>query len=127
MAITVHISEDSRELRSLLRRWLERDERVEVVGEAGDGEEALRGLTAMQPDVALLDLSMPRSLGPDMISAIRACAPNTRVLVVTGNTLDAAQRMMEEADGFVLKPAPMAQLAEMVCTVARGERVRASL
>ena len=54
-------------MRTLMRRWLERDERVEVVGEAADGEEALRALAALQPDVALLDLTMPRSLGQDMI------------------------------------------------------------
>ena len=125
MTYTVHISEDSSELRTLLRRWLERDDRVTVVGEAGNGEEALRGLATTQPDVALLDLSMPRSLGPDMISAIRECSPSTRVLVVTGTTLESAHRMMEDADGFITKPAPMPKLAEMVCSVARGERVQA--
>ena len=125
MSYTVHISEDSSELRTLLRRWLERDDRVTVVGEAGNGEEALRGLASARPDVALLDLSMPRSLGPDMISAIRRCSPDTRVLVVTGTTLESAQRIIDDADGFVMKPAPMPKLAEMVCSVARGERVQA--
>ena len=125
MSYTVHISEDSSELRTLLRRWLERDDRVTVVGEAGNGEEALRGLATAQPDVALLDLSMPRSLGPDMISAIRQCSPDTRVLVITGTTLESAQRIIDDADGFVMKPAPMPKLAEMVCSVARGERVQA--
>lgn len=118
MTVTVHISEDSSELRTLLRRWLERDDRLEVVGEAASGEEALRGLAARQPDVALLDLSMPRSLGTGMIAAIRRCTPTTRVLVLTGTTLSSAKSLLEEADGYLLKPAPMPELADIVCALA---------
>ncbi len=124
MPITVHISEDSSELRILLRRWLERDERISVVGEAANGAEALAGLASLKPDVALLDLSMPRSLGVGMIPAIRECTPETKVLVITGSQLDSAQRALEEADGYLLKPAPMPELADIVCGLAAGEPVR---
>lgn len=124
MTVTVHISEDSSELRLLLRRWLERDPRVEVVGEAATGEETLRGIAHHQPDVALLDLSMPRSLGAGMVGAIRERSPGTRVLVLTGSSLDAAQRAASEADGFLLKPAPLPELASIVCSVAAGTPVR---
>jgi DNA-binding NarL/FixJ family response regulator len=119
----VHISEDSRELRTVIRRWLERDARLEVVGEAATGEEALRGVAATQPDVALLDLSMPRSLGLGMIAAVRERSPQTRVLVVTGTALETARQVIDEADGFLLKPAPMPELADLVCSVAAGSRV----
>ena len=122
MTVTVHISEDSSELRSLLRRWLERDPRLRVVGEAATGEETLRGVAEHQPDVALLDLSMPRSLGREMVGAIRERAPGTRVLILTGTSLEAAQRIAEEADGFLLKPAPMPELASIVCSVAALDR-----
>lgn len=125
MTVTVHISEDSGDLRSLLRRWLERDERLAVVGEAGNGEDALVGVAATQPDVALLDLSMPRSLGVGMIAAIRSCSPGTRVLVLTGNAMGPAAQAMEEADGFLLKPAPMPRLASIVCDVADGVPIQA--
>ncbi len=125
MTTTVHISEDSSELRTLLRRWLERDDRLEVVGEAGTGEDALRDLRATRPDVALLDLSMPRSRGAEMVTAIRECSPATRVLVLTGTSLEAAGPVMEQADGFLVKPAPMPELADLVCSVAAGARVRA--
>lgn len=118
--VRVHICEDSSEMRLLIRRWLERDDRLSVVGEASNGTDALEGLACTQPDVALLDLSMPRSLGAGMIPAIRACAPHTRVLVVTGTTLDSAQRVLDQADGYVLKPAPMPQLAGMVYRLADG-------
>jgi DNA-binding NarL/FixJ family response regulator len=120
MTVTVHISEDSIELRTLLRRWLERDERIEVVGEAGNGADAIKGLAALRPDVALLDLSMPRSLGVGMIAAIREVTPDTRVLVITGSQLDSAQRVLGEADAYLLKPAPMPELAAIVCSVAAG-------
>ncbi len=119
----VHISEDSRELRTVIRRWLERDARLEVVGEAATGEEALRGVAATRPDVALLDLSMPRSLGLGMIAAVRERSPQTRVLVVTGTALETARQVIDEADGFLLKPAPMPELADLVCSVAAGSRV----
>lgn len=118
MTVRVHISEDSSELRLLLRRWLERDPRVEVVGEASTGDETLRGVAQHRPDVALLDLSMPRSLGLEMVGAIRERAPGTRILVLTGSSLDAAQQMAAEADGFLLKPAPMPELASIICDVA---------
>ena len=123
MSVTVHISEDSSELRTLLRRWLERDPRLEVVGEASTGEETLRGVAEHQPDVALLDLSMPRSLGRGMVGAIRERAPGTRVLVLTGTSLDAAQQIADQADGFLLKPTSMPELASIVCSVAAGEAV----
>ena len=122
--VTVHISEDSSEMRTLLRRWLERDERIEVVGEAATGEETLRGVEQHRPDVALLDLTMPRSLGVSMVGAIRDKAPSTRVLVITGSSLEAAQRAADQADGFLLKPAPMPELASIVCSVAAGGVVR---
>lgn len=118
MTVRVHISEDSSELRLLLRRWLERDPRVEVVGEASTGDETLRGVAQHRPDVALLDLSMPRSLGLDMVGAIRERAPDTRILVLTGSSLDVAQQVAAEADGFLLKPAPMPELASIICDVA---------
>lgn len=122
--VTVHISEDSSELRTLLRRWLERDDRVRVVGEAATGEETLRGIEELRPDVALLDLSMPRSLGTEMVAAIRAKAPATRIIVLTGSSLDVAQRAADDADGFLLKPAPMPELASIVCSVAAGVPAR---
>jgi hypothetical protein len=59
-----------------------------------------------------------------MIAAIRECAPGTRVLVLTGTALQSAQRMADEADGFLLKPAAMPSLAGVVCDVARGVRIR---
>lgn len=119
MPVSVHISEDSSELRTLLRRWLERDDRVDVVGEAGSGDDALQGLARLQPDVSLLDLSMPRSLGAEMIPAIRACSPGTRIMVITGAHLDAAHPVLTQADAYLLKPAPMPELAELVCELAR--------
>jgi len=123
VTVTVHISEDSNELRTVLRRWLERDPRLRVVGEASTGEETLRGVAEHRPDVALLDLSMPRSLGREMVGAIRQRAPGTRILILTGTSLDAAREAAAGADGFLLKPTPMPDLAAVVCSVAAGAPV----
>ena len=120
MTVTVHISEDSRELRSALRRWLEIDERIHIVGEAADGQEALRGIAAAQPDVALFDLSMPLGLGEDAVALLRERAPACRVLVLTGSAPEAAARVAAEADAYVCKPAPLPELADLVVSVAGG-------
>ena len=121
--ITVHISEDSRELRKALHRWLELDGRVTVVGEASDGEETLRGVAATQPDVALIDLGMPLRLGDDAVARIRAVAPACRVIVLSGSEPGEAGVEAGEADAYLCKPAPLPELADLVCAVARGERV----
>jgi DNA-binding NarL/FixJ family response regulator len=121
--ITVHISEDSRELRKALRKWLELDGRITVVGEAADGEETLRGVADTQPDVALVDLGMPLRLGEDAVARIRAAAPNCRVVVLSGSEPDAVGAVAGDADAYLCKPAPLPELADLVCAVVRGEQV----
>jgi DNA-binding NarL/FixJ family response regulator len=118
--VSVFLCEDSAQLRRALRLWLERDERIEVVGEAGDGDETLRGIAEHRPDVAVLDLSMPRSRGADTIPEIRAASPATRVLVLTGTPLEWAQPVLSGADAFLLKPAALPDVADRVVELGAG-------
>ena len=124
--ITVHISEDSRELRKALRKWLEIDDRVTVVGEACDGEETLRGIASTQPDVALVDLSMPLRLGEDAVPRIRAAAPGCKVIVLSGSEPETAGAVALEADAYLCKPAPLPELADLICRVVAQSPVRSS-
>lgn len=92
--IRVLLADDTASVRLLLRGTLEASRAFEVVGEAGDGAEAVEMAGALQPDMVLLDLAMPVLSGMDAIPRIRRCAPDARVVVVSGFAPD---RMGSEA------------------------------
>ncbi len=84
MSCRVYIADDVASLRALWRVFLSEDPEVEVVGEAADGAEALDGVRATQPDVLLLDLSMPRVDGLEVIRTLRDEGADVRILVASG-------------------------------------------
>lgn len=90
----VVVADDVDDLRMLLRLALERTERFEVVAEAGDGLEAIEQSRVHQPDLLVLDLSMPNLDGLEALPRILAASPGTRVVVLSGF---AAQRMAPAA------------------------------
>jgi DNA-binding NarL/FixJ family response regulator len=92
--IRVYLCDDVPELRALLRYGLEEDERLKVVGEAGGAQEAIDAIGVLQPDVVLLDLSMPGMDGLEAIPLLRAVAPQMAIVVFSGF---AAERMREPA------------------------------
>ena len=81
--IRVLIADDHAVVREGLRAFLALQDDVEVVGEAADGEEAVQAVVRLEPDVALVDLVMPRVDGIEAIGRIRAERPETRVIVLT--------------------------------------------
>jgi PAS domain S-box-containing protein len=86
--IRVLVADDTATVRLLLRRTLESSKAFEVVGEAADGAQAVDMAEALQPDIVLLDLSMPVLGGMDAIPRIRRCAPDARVVVLSGYAPD---------------------------------------
>ncbi|WP_086820124.1 response regulator transcription factor [Allokutzneria sp. NRRL B-24872] len=125
--ITVLIVDDHPVVRDGLRGMFTGDARFEVVGEAADGAEAVTLVTALDPDVALMDLRMP---GTDGVTAIRTIAERrlrTRVLVLTTYDTDADVLPAIEAGatGYLLKDAPKSELFRAVEAAARGEAVLA--
>ena len=82
--IRVLVADDTATVRLLLRRTLESSNAFEVVGEAADGAQAVDMAEALQPDIVLLDLSMPVLGGMEAIPRIRRCAPGARVVVLSG-------------------------------------------
>ena len=101
--------------------------RLEIAGEAEDGEEALALFRRLRPDVVLMDLRMPGMDGVQAIEQIRAEAPEARILVLTTYDSDAdILRAVEAgASGYLLKDAPRRDLFRAIEKVAQGESVLA--
>jgi DNA-binding NarL/FixJ family response regulator len=120
--IRVLIADDHGIVRSGLRMLLDRHNDLAVVGEAGDGVEALERSQAERPDVAVLDVSMPRMTGLQAAREIRAHVPDTRVLLLSMH--DDERYFLEGleagAAGYVLKRAADTDLIDAVRTVADG-------
>lgn len=117
------IADDDPLVRMGLRAIMTSQEGWEVVAEAGDGEQALEGVAAHEPDVALMDIRMPRMDGLAATRHLTSSHPNTRVLVLTTFEVDeyVFEAMRSGASGFVLKRMPPAELIEAVRVVAAGE------
>lgn len=96
---------------------------MQVVGEAGDGEEALAQALAGQPDVILMDIYMPRSDGLAAVTAIKAALPRTRIIILTVSEEDASllEAIKRGAEGYLLKKIDPPELYRMVRRTAAGE------
>jgi DNA-binding NarL/FixJ family response regulator len=124
----VVIADDERLFRSGLAELLGADERIEIVGQAADGEEAVRLAESLSPDVVLMDLKMPVRDGLDATAQIVAEHPEVKVLVLT--TFDAERNFVRAlragAGGYVLKDSPPEAVVSSILAVASGERVLAN-
>jgi DNA-binding NarL/FixJ family response regulator len=125
--IRVLLADDQDLVRAGFRLILELADGVEVVGEAGDGREAVRLARELEPDVVLMDVRMPEVDGIEATRRLLHAGVDTRVLVLTTFDLDeyvyAAVRA--GASGFLLKDVPRDELVHAVRTVARGEALLA--
>ena len=122
MAIRVLLVDDVEDLRVMFRLSFERDARFEVVGEAGDGQEALERARVLQPDVILLDIAMPRLDGLQAIPLLHEAAPEAKILMLSGfEAARVAQKALElTASGFVEKGAPTSHIADLVEAVSKS-------
>jgi DNA-binding NarL/FixJ family response regulator len=125
--IRVLVVDDHPVVRGGLVGWLDAQPDLAVVGEAGDGLEALARVAETTPDVVLMDLRMPRMDGVTAIERLAATHPAVRVLVLTTYDTDAdiVRAVAAGATGYLLKDAPLPQLADAVRAAARGETVLA--
>lgn len=112
----VLVVDDAEDLRTLLHIKLDRSEGLEVVGEAGDGVDAVEQATRLQPDLVLLDVAMPRMDGLEALPLIREAVPGVRVVVLSGFNEETMARnaLAAGAERYVVKGAPLRELVELL-------------
>jgi two-component system, NarL family, response regulator LiaR len=123
--IRILIADDHTLVREGTRQRLEREEDFEVVGEAGDGEEAVLLASQLKPDVAIMDVAMPNLNGIEATKRIKESRPATAILVLSAYDNDQYIYAALEAgaNGYLLKNARGQQLVDAIRDVKAGEVV----
>jgi len=123
----VLIADDQALVRVGLRKILENEPQVAVVGEAGNGQDAVAAARRLRPDAVLMDIRMPVLDGIEATRRIVRAQPSTRVLILTTFGLDeyVYDALRAGASGFMLKDAPPEEIAAAVQIVASGDALLA--
>jgi RNA polymerase sigma factor (sigma-70 family) len=120
--IRILLADDHRMMRDGIRAILERHPTFEVVGEASDGREAVHQARQLQPDVVVMDISMPLLNGLEAMRQILQGCPDTSVLILTVHEREdlVAQLLSAGASGYLLKRAAAQDLVSAIQAVFRG-------
>jgi two-component system nitrate/nitrite response regulator NarL len=120
--VRIGIADDHPIFRDGLRRLLETEDHLTVIGEAADAEQAFELAMTQKPDILLLDVAMPRVSGLQALTTMPEFARSTRVIVLTAaiDKADIARALLFGARGIVLKESATALLIEAIRTVMTG-------
>jgi DNA-binding NarL/FixJ family response regulator len=120
--IRVLIVDDHAVVRKGIQMFLSTEPSIQAVGEANDGQDAVRKAISLQPDVVLMDLVMPKGDGIEAIAKIKGCVSNVKIIVLTtfkdGGRINAA--LQAGADGYLLKDADGDALLQAIHAVQQG-------
>lgn len=121
--LRVLLADDHALMRAGLRALIQEMAGVTVVGEAADGAEALRQIGELRPDIALVDISMPRLNGLEVAARAAAANPRVRVVILSMYAFEEYVRraLLAGAAGYLLKSAGQGELGQALQAVARGE------
>ncbi|MDX1419886.1 MAG: response regulator transcription factor [Rubricoccaceae bacterium] len=124
MAHRIFLVEDHPVMQEGYARLLNREADFELCGQAESGTDALQAIPAADPDLAIVDLSIPGMNGLDLLKQLRVITPELPCLVVTAHSeaLYAERALRAGARGFLNKDAPPSEVVTAVRTVLRGER-----
>ena len=122
--LKIVLAEDHGVVRDGLRLLIDAQDDLEVVGEAGDGRQALEIITRLQPHVAVVDVSMPIMNGIELMSRLAEMPQTTKVLILTANEDRAYMQTLFSlgAIGYLLKRSAAEELIRAIRTVAQGVR-----
>lgn len=122
MVTRILIADDHAIVRTGLRALLKGEADLDLVGEASNGEEALRLVESLHPDILVLDLSMPDMDGIQVTKRIQSASPDVRILILTVHEDEALLReaIRAGAAGYILKHAAEAELISAIHTVQMG-------
>ncbi len=122
--IRVVIADDHPLVRAGLRQVLADEPDIEVVGEAADGDETVAVLRTTEPDVVLLDITMPGAPFPGLLRLLRSAFPRVEVLIVTmhGEDQFAVRALKEGAAGYLTKQQPPQEVINAIKQIAGGGR-----
>jgi len=123
--IRILLADDQPLARAGLRRIIEADEALLVVGEASDGAEAVARAAALRPDVVLMDVRMPLMDGIEATRRLRATSSDARVIILTTFGLDdyVVDSLRAGASAFVLKESPPERILAAIHEVANGHAI----
>jgi DNA-binding NarL/FixJ family response regulator len=121
--IRVVLADDQELVRDGIRMILEAQDDIEVVAEAGDGEEALRAVAHSRPDVVVMDIRMPGVDGLRATRSLTSTPDSPRVLILTtfGTDEYLYRALKSGASGFLLKDAPRRRLVDAIRSISRGD------
>jgi NarL family two-component system response regulator LiaR len=121
--ISVLVADDHGIVREGLRAVINAERDMELIGEAGDGEEARQKALMLKPDVIVMDLLMPRKSGLEAIREIRQADPDARILVLTSHAEDEMvfSAIKAGALGYLLKESSAGELPDAIRCLYRGE------
>ena len=121
--IRVVIADDHRLFREGLRLLLHSEESIQIVGEAANGLQTIDAISNLNPDVLLLDITMPEISGIEVIAPIRQKNPKTRILMLTGSTDETKifKALKAGAKGHISKDVSISDLIKAIQAVHQGE------
>lgn len=124
MSIKVMLADDHTLVREGIRQLLEIDGSIQVIGEAGNGEECLEKLRRIRPHVLLLDINMPKKNGMEVLQKIKEENIDVKVLILTVHSeVEYLIKAVDiGVDGYLLKDSEFSELKRAICTVVNGER-----
>ncbi len=121
--IRVLVADDHALYRRGLEMVLGQEDDIEIVGEAGDGAEAIRRTEELLPDVVLMDIRMPRRSGIEACTAIKDVVPSTKIVILTisDEESDLYEAVRAGANGYLLKDVPGEEIADGIRAVVGGQ------
>ena len=123
MPIRILIADDHLLLRQGIRNFLSLEPDFDIVGEAADGEEAVAQTMALQPDILLLDINMPKATGIEVAAKVKELCPETRILALTiHDDENYMMKMIQSgAAGYLLKDVEPSMMVQAIRRVYAGE------